>query len=88
MAEIDYAAHLWQEKELKSVANVTRRDIRAFLRVADEAGIRPEIQTYSLEQANQALCDLRAGQLRGAKVLAIEVGDGIAEGRNGSILDP
>lgn len=88
MAEIDYAAHLWQEKELKSVANVTSRDIRAFLRVADEAGIRPEIQTYSLEQANQALCDLRAGQLRGAKVLAIEVGNGIAEDRDGSLLDP
>jgi len=71
MAEIDYAAHLWQEKELKTVANVTSRDIEAFLRVAAEAGITPEVEIYPLEQANKALCDLRAGHIRGAKVLAI-----------------
>lgn len=71
MAAIDYATHLWQEKELKTVANVTSRDINAFLHVADEAGITPEVQVYLLEQANQALCDLRAGHVRGAKVLVI-----------------
>ena len=71
MAEIDYAEHLWQEKELKTVANVTSRDIAEFLEVAAAAGIRPEVQVYPLEEANKALCELRAGHIRGAKVLAI-----------------
>jgi alcohol dehydrogenase, propanol-preferring len=71
MADIDYAQHLWQEKELKTVANVTRHDIEAFLTVAAAAGIRPEVQTYRLEEANRALCELRSGHIRGAKVLAI-----------------
>lgn len=71
MAEIDYAKHLWQERELKTVANVTSRDIAEFLEVAAAAGIRPEVQVYPLEEANKALCELRAGDIRGAKVLAI-----------------
>jgi alcohol dehydrogenase, propanol-preferring len=71
MADIDYAQHLWQEKELKTVANVTGQDIEAFLAVAAAAGIRPEVQVYRLEEANRALCELRAGHIRGAKVLAI-----------------
>ncbi|GMR17512.1 MAG: zinc-dependent alcohol dehydrogenase family protein [Gammaproteobacteria bacterium] len=74
MAAIDYAEHLWQEKELKTVANVTSRDIRDFLGIAAEAGIRPEVQVYPLDEANKALYELRTGQVRGAKVLAI--GDG------------
>jgi propanol-preferring alcohol dehydrogenase len=75
MAEIDYAKHLWQEKELKTVANVTSHDIKAFLAIAAEAGIRPEVQVYPLNEANKALCELRAGDVRGAKVLAIGDGD-------------
>ena len=71
MADIDYAEHLWQEKELKTVANVTSRDIEEFLEVAAAAGIRPEVQVYPLEEANKALNELRAGHIRGAKVLAI-----------------
>ena len=71
MAEIDYADHLWQEKELKTVANVTSQDIEEFLKVAAAADIRPEVQVYPLEEANKALCELRAGHIRGAKVLAI-----------------
>jgi len=71
MAEIDYAEHLWQEKELKTVANVTSHDIKAFLEIAAQAGIRPEVQVYPLEEANKALCELRSGNVRGAKVLAI-----------------
>jgi propanol-preferring alcohol dehydrogenase len=74
MAEIDYSKHLWQEKELKTVANVTSHDIKAFLKIADVAKIRPEVQVYPLDQANRALCELHAGHVRGAKVLAI--GDG------------
>ena len=71
MAEIDYAEHLWQEKELKTVANVTSHDIKACLEIAAEAGIRPEVQVYRLDEANKALHELRAGAVRGAKVLAI-----------------
>jgi propanol-preferring alcohol dehydrogenase len=71
MADIDYADHLWQEKELKTVANVTSRDIEEFLKVAAAADIRPEVQVYPLEEANKALSELRAGQIRGAKVLMI-----------------
>ncbi|NIA26977.1 MAG: alcohol dehydrogenase catalytic domain-containing protein [Desulfobulbaceae bacterium] len=71
MGEIDYAGHLWQEKELKTVANVTSHDIRAFLEIAVAAGIRPEVQVYRLEDANKALCELHAGHVRGAKVLTV-----------------
>jgi len=71
MAEIDYAEHLWQEKELKTVANVTSHDIKAFLEIAAAAGIRPAVQVYRLDEANKALRELHAGHIRGAKVLAI-----------------
>jgi len=71
MAEIDYVEHLWQEIELKTVANVTSHDIKAFLEIAAAAGIRPEVQVYRLDEANKALCELHAGHIRGAKVLAI-----------------
>jgi len=70
--ELDYATHLWLEKELKSVANVTRRDVREFLEVAAKIPIKPEVQIYKLEEANQALLDLKARKIRGAKVLIIE----------------
>ena len=75
MAEIDYADHLWQEKELKTVANITSHDIKAFLEIAAAAGIRPEVQVYRLDEANKALYELHAGHGRGAKVLA--VGDSV-----------
>jgi len=71
MAGIDYAEHLWQEKQLKTVANVTSHDIRTFLEIAAKADIRPEVQTFSLEDANKALHELRSSDIRGAKVLAI-----------------
>jgi propanol-preferring alcohol dehydrogenase len=60
------------EKEIKSVANVTRADVREFLQLAAEANIRPEYQEYELEQANQALLELKQGKIRGAKVLRIQ----------------
>lgn len=71
LAGISYEDHLWMEKELKTVANVTARDIREFLAVAAEIPIRPEVQIYSLEEANQAITDLRFSGVRGAKVLKI-----------------
>ncbi|MGB5332045.1 MAG: zinc-dependent alcohol dehydrogenase family protein [Woeseiaceae bacterium] len=71
MAEISYERHLWQEKEIKSVANVTHQDIEEFLPIAAKIPLRVEVQRYRLENANQALKDLRAGHVRGAKVLVI-----------------
>jgi propanol-preferring alcohol dehydrogenase len=68
---LDYPAHLWLEKEIKSAANVSRQDVNDFLRLAAEMGIHPEYQVYGLEQANQALHDLKARKIRGAKVLKI-----------------
>ena len=69
LLKLDYPSHLWMEKEIKSVANVTRQDVREFLDLAAEAGIRPEYQEYALEDANRALVELRQGRIRGAKVL-------------------
>ena len=72
LTQLDYAAHLWLEKEIKSVANVTRRDVREFLEIAARIPMKPEVQVYRLEEANQALLDLKARRIRGAKVLKIE----------------
>ena len=71
LLRINYPEHLWMEKEIKSVANVSRMDIAGFLDLADEMRIQPEIEEYSLEDANRALSDLREGNVRGAKVLRI-----------------
>jgi propanol-preferring alcohol dehydrogenase len=71
LLKLDYPSHLWMEKEIKSVANVTRQDVREFLSLAAEASIRPEYQEYALEDANQALSELRQGKIRGAKVLVM-----------------
>ena len=71
LLKLDYASQLWMEKEIKSVANVTRRDVREFLQLAAEAGIKPEFQEYGLADANQALFEMKQGKIRGAKVLVI-----------------
>ncbi len=68
---LDYAAHLWQEKEIKSVANVTRQDVSEFLALAAEMSLKPQVQEFDLEGANQALVELKTGQIRGAKVLIV-----------------
>jgi alcohol dehydrogenase, propanol-preferring len=60
---------LWEERVLRSVANLTRRDAEEFLALAPGARIRTETVTYPLAGANQALTDLRTGALRGAAVL-------------------
>jgi propanol-preferring alcohol dehydrogenase len=71
LLKLDYPAHLWLEKEIKSVANVARRDIGEFLELASEIPIKPEVQEFSLEEANKALMELRERKIRGAKVLKI-----------------
>ena len=60
---------LWQEREIRSVANLTRRDGEAFLALAPQVPIRTETRAYPLERANEALADLRAGRIQGAAVL-------------------
>lgn len=71
LLKIDYPSHLWMEKEIKSVANVSRQDVREFLQLAANIPIRPEFQLYDLAQANQALLELKTRKIKGAKVLRI-----------------
>ena len=69
---LNYPEHLWFEKEIKSVANVERRDVREFLELAADIPIRPEVQEYALPDANRALIELKERKIRGAKVLRVE----------------
>ena len=62
---------LWGERVVRSIANLTRRDGEEFLAIAPKAGIRTEVETFKLEQANEALELLRGGKVRGAAVLVI-----------------
>lgn len=71
LLKLDYSTHLWMEKEIKSVANVSRNDVQEFLALADQMGIRPEVQEFALRDANLALSELKKGSIRGAKVLRI-----------------
>jgi propanol-preferring alcohol dehydrogenase len=69
--ELDYAQDLWHEREIKSVANVARQDALEFLSLAAQIGIKPEVQEFPLEQANEALLLLKQGKMHGAGVLRI-----------------
>ena len=60
---------LWEERQIVSVANLTREDAREFLELAPQAGLRSEVTRYPLARANEALADLRDGRLQGAAVL-------------------
>jgi propanol-preferring alcohol dehydrogenase len=71
LSTLDYPSQLWMEKEIKSVANVTREDVREFLALAVEANIKPEFQEYELKDANRALLEMKQGKIRGAKVLVM-----------------
>jgi propanol-preferring alcohol dehydrogenase len=62
-------ALLWEERQVRSVANLTRADAREFLAIAPQAGVRCEVTRYPLARANEALADLREGRLQGAAVL-------------------
>lgn len=69
LLKLSYHDHLWQEREIKSVANITGRDIAEFLPLAAEIPLQPTVETYSLRDANRALRELKRGRIRGAKVL-------------------
>jgi len=71
LVKLDYPTHLWLEKEMKSVANIAKRDAEEFLPLAAEIPIIPEVQEFKLEQANEALVLLKQGRIQGAGVLRI-----------------
>lgn len=62
---------LWGERVVRSVANLTRRDGEEFLQLVPQTGVRTEVSSYPLAEANRALDDLRAGRIRGSAVLEI-----------------
>ena len=71
LLNLNYPRYLWMEKEIKSVANVERADVSEFLKLAAEIPIKPEVQEYSLEEANKALIEIKERKIRGAKVLKV-----------------
>ncbi|OVE80310.1 alcohol dehydrogenase [bacterium J17] len=76
LQNLSYEKHLWMEKEIKTVANVTGSDLAKFLPIAAKIPIKPKIELYPLIEANRALIELKQGDIKGAKVLLI--------GENGS----
>lgn len=73
LLKLDYPKHLWLEKEIKTVANVTRKDAEEFLTLAAQMQIEPEIQAFTLKEANEALVELKSGKIRGSKLLRMSV---------------
>ena len=71
LTTLDYERHLWLETEIKSVANVTRRDVSEFLELAARMRLEPQIEEYPLTAANAALIDLKTRPVMAAKVLKI-----------------
>jgi propanol-preferring alcohol dehydrogenase len=72
LMNLDYPEHLWLEKEIKSVANIARRDVNEFLSIAAGIPIKPQVQEFPMKEANQALRQLKQRQIRGAKVLIMD----------------
>ena len=68
---LDYAEYLWLEREIKSVANVTRRDAEEFLPLAARIPIVPTIEEFELAQANEVLTKIKHSKLRAAAVLRV-----------------
>ncbi|MDZ4818682.1 MAG: zinc-binding dehydrogenase, partial [Planctomycetota bacterium] len=77
LLRLDYPRHLWMEKEIKSVANITRQDVREFLKLAAEASLTPHTRLFPLADANRALIELKTGSVTGAKVLVVEPRTGL-----------
>ena len=69
--QFDYDRLLWGERQLRSVANMTRADARDFLQVASEIGLRPKVTAFALDQANEALIAVREDSIDGAAVILV-----------------
>jgi len=67
--QFDYDRLLWGERQIRSVANMTRADARDFLQIAAEIGIRPQVTAFSLDQANEALSAVKSDSIDGAAVI-------------------
>ncbi|AEE14495.1 zinc-binding alcohol dehydrogenase family protein [Thermodesulfobium narugense DSM 14796] len=70
--ELNYQEHLWNEKELKSVANITRDDVKEFLDIASSIPIVSKVNEFDFEDANKALVMLKHGEYKGAGVLIVK----------------
>ena len=82
-------ALLWGERVVRSVANLTRRDGEEFLALAPRIPVITNVRTYPLENANEALDDLRHGRFEGAAVIEVETGEqGMGNGERGMSLTP
>jgi alcohol dehydrogenase, propanol-preferring len=71
LLNIEYTRHLWMEKEIKSVANVTSQDVKSFIRIAAEMPFKPDVESYSFDHANQAIMDIKQRKIKGGKVLML-----------------
>jgi len=71
LQNLSYHDHLWMEREIKSVANITHRDIAEFLPIAGEIPMKPSVTTYPLDRANEAITRLKRGGVEGALVLKV-----------------
>ena len=71
LMQLDYERHLWREKSIRTVANVTRKDVRKCLRLAAQIPLQAHVTKYSLDEANTALIELKQGHIMGAKVLHV-----------------
>ena len=69
MPEFDYDSLLWGEREIRSVANMTRQDARDFIALAAQIGLTSEVTVYPLERAGEALLAVKADALDGAAVI-------------------
>jgi alcohol dehydrogenase, propanol-preferring len=67
--QFDYDTLLWGERQMRSVANMTRNDARDFLKIASEIGVKPKVTRFSLDQANEALLAVKNDSIDGAAVI-------------------
>ena len=72
LQSISYTKHLWMEKQIKSVANVSSQDLREFLQIAAEIPLKPQVTAFPLSDADQALRQLKAGGVQGSYVLQVD----------------
>ena len=69
MPQFDYDSLLWGERQIRSVANMTRADARDFLELAAKIGMKPQVTVFPLDQANEALAAVKQDQINGAAVI-------------------
>ena len=72
LQKLSYHEYLWMEREIKTVANVTRKDVQDFLDLAAKAELKPTVQRFPFEKANEALLEIKERKIRGAKVLVMK----------------